>query len=194
MQDKWQVIPATDALIVVDVQRDFCPGGALPVPRGDEVVPVLNRWLRSPLLKVATRDWHPPNHCSFVAQGGPWPPHCVQDTPGAQFHPALDAARLDVVVSKGTDPGREDYSGFAAAELLLALRERRVSRLWVGGLATEYCVRATALDASKYGFAVFVIADAVRGIEVHPGDIANARREMEAAGIRFVESADVGLG
>jgi len=181
-----------DALIVVDVQRDFCLGGALAVPRGDEVVPVLNQLLRAGgFLKVATRDWHPPAHCSFHAQGGPWPPHCVQGAPGAEFHPSLEARRIDLVVSKGTDAGREAYSGFDAPGLVGALRERGIGRLWIGGLALEYCVKATALDGRRHGFEVFVIEDAVRGIEVRPGDAANARREMEAVGVKFVRSDEM---
>jgi len=190
--EHYRVNPETDALIVVDVQRDFCPGGALPVPRGDEVVPVLNEWLRCVgALKIATRDWHPADHCSFEGQGGPWPPHCVQDTAGAELHPALASDRLDHVVSKGTDACQEAYSGFSGPELLRLLRARGVRRLWIAGLATEYCVKATALDARKHGFEVFVIEDAVRGIEARPGDIAAARKEMEAAGVRFVRSDDV---
>lgn len=184
-----------DALIAVHVQRDFCPGGALPVPQGDRIVPVLNEWLDvNGLLKIATRDWHPANHCSFKAQGGSWPPHCVQNTPGAAFHPHLRASGVEKIISTATDPGREAYSGFEAPELLVALRERHIRRLWIGGLATEYCVTATALDGRRHGFEVFLIEDAIRGIEVHPGDCAAARREMEAAGCVFVPSAEVKKG
>ena len=192
MDEEYRVNPETDALIVVDVQRDFCPGGALPVPKGDEVVPVLNEWLRTgELLKVATRDWHPPAHCSFQRSGGPWPDHCVQDTPGAQFHPELEATAIDLIISKATDPQKDAYSGFDVPELLELLESRRVRRLWIGGLATEYCVRATALDGRKHGLEVFVIEDAIRGIDVDPGDCDKARREMEDAGVRFVRSEQV---
>ena len=183
---------ATDALILEDVQRDFCPGGALPVPRGDEVVPPLNRWMRvKKLLRVASRDWHPANHCSFKRSGGPWPDHCVQNTPGADFHPGLDTRAIDLVVSKATDPAQEAYSSFDAPELLAALKARGIRRLWIGGLATEYCVKATVLDGRKLGFDVFVIEDAIRGIEVKPGDIAAARKEMARAGAVFVQTGDV---
>ena len=183
---------ATDALIVVDVQRDFCPDGALPVPHGDEVVPPLNRWLRvKKLFRAATHDWHPADHCSFKRCGGTWPDHCVQNTPGAEFHPGLDARAIDLVVSKATDPAKEAYSGFDAPELAAALKERGIRRLWIGGLATEYCVKATVLDARKLGFDVFVIEDAIRGIQVKPGDIAAAREEMTKAGAVFVQTGEV---
>ncbi len=189
MAERLQIDPAADALIAVHVQRDFCTGGSLAVPRGDEVVPVLNRFLRLPrLIKIATRDWHPANHCSFQAQGGPWPPHCVQNSPGAQFHPDLEVGGVAAVISTATDPAREAYSGFDAPELLETLKRRNVRRLWIGGLATEYCVKETALDARRFGFDVFLIEDAVRGIEVKPGDIDRAVRQMQDAGVRVVRS------
>lgn len=192
MCEEYRVNPASDALIVVDMQRDFCPGGALPVPQGDEVVPVLNEWLGiEGLLKIATRDWHPSNDCSFKRNGGLWPDHCVQDTPGAQLHADLDAEALDQIISKGVDPRREAYSGFDVPELVELLESRGVRRLWVGGLATEYCVRATAIGGREQGFEVFVIEDAVRGLDVNPGDCDKARREMEDAGVRFVRSGQV---
>jgi nicotinamidase/pyrazinamidase len=185
----------TDALIVVDVQRDFCPGGALAVPEGDAVVQVLNRWLRETTVPViATRDWHAEDHCSFKARGGPWPPHCVQGTEGGELHPDLDADRIDRLVSKGTDPGKDAYSGFDAPDLLPDLRKRGVERLWVGGLATDYCVRATVLDALKKGFEVFVIEDAVRGIDAEPGDVEGALNEMRAAGAELVATDEVEKG
>jgi len=143
-----QINVATDALVLVDVQRDFCPGGALAVPQGDVIVPRLNRWLQvNKLLKVATRDWHPPDHSSFKRRGRPWRGHCVQGTPGAEFHPDLNTRAIDLVVSKATTRDREAYSGFDAPELLERLKAGNIRRLWVGGLATEYCVKATALDA-----------------------------------------------
>ena len=151
--DSSRLNRVTDALVLVDVQRDFCPGGALPVPAGDEVVPVLNRWLGvGKLLKAATRDWHPRNHCSFKQNGGPWPAHCVQGTPGAEFHPDLRAELLTLVVSKATSPDRDAYSGLDAPQLLEELKEKRIRRLWCGGLATDYCVKATVLDARKAVF------------------------------------------
>ncbi len=192
MKSEFRVDPETDALIVVHVQRDFCPGGALPVPHGDEVVPVLNEWLRdADLAKFATRDWHPPNHCSFQRRGGPWPDHCVQNTPGAEFHPGLRVEAIEEIFSGATDPEKEAYSGFSIPELAPALRRRGIRRLWIGGLAADYCVKATALDGRAEGFEIMVIEDAVRGIEATPGDCERARREMVAAGIRFVRSRDV---
>jgi nicotinamidase/pyrazinamidase len=172
----------TDALIVVDLQNDFCPGGALPVPRGDEVIPALNDYIQ--IFKkanthiFATRDWHPPDHMSFKAQGGPWPPHCVQNTEGAKFHPDLKLPRDTAIVSKAMDPLKEAYSGFDGTELANALRKQGVARVFVGGLATDYCVKNTVLDARKLGFEVVLLLDAVRGINVKPGDVAKAVAKM----------------
>ncbi len=192
MGDEHKINVETDALILVDVQRDFCPGGALPVNRGNEAVPVLNEWLKiRKFLKIAPRDWHPPSHCSFKRNGGQRPDHCVQDTPGAQFHPDLHAQLIDVIVSKGTDPKKEAYSGFDAPELLIVLRTHDILRLWIGGLAVGHCLKATAMDARRYGFDVFVIEDAVRGLEVRPGDQERARRKMEEAGVVFVRTQEV---
>lgn len=189
MNDDCRVNPESDAIIAIHVQRDFCPGGALPVPHGDEIVPVLNEWLGiDKLLKIGTRDWHPANHCSFKAQGGPWPPHCVQGSSGAEFHADLNSRAFDAIISQATNPEKEAYSSFDETELADLLRSHNIRRLWMGGLATEYCVRATALDGRKHGFEVFVIEDAIRGIEVNPGDCEKAKREMEEAGVRLVPS------
>lgn len=186
------ISPESDALIVVDVQQDFCPGGALAVPEGDRVIPLLNRLLSTlPCLKVATRDWHPPDHCSFREQGGPWPVHCVVGTPGAALHPSLAIDRLDWVISKGTRSDAEAYSGFQGTDLADRLRTRKIQRLFIGGLATDYCVRATALDGRGAGFDVWVLEDAIRGVEVHPGDSAKALEEMTGAGCRLVRSSDL---
>jgi nicotinamidase/pyrazinamidase len=184
--------PSRDALIVVDVQRDFCPGGALAVPRGDEVVPVINRILGlGGWLMVATRDWHPPDHCSFTPQGGIWPVHCVAGTPGAAFHPELDAARVRHLVSKATTKEAEAYSGFQGTDLQILLVRQGIRRIFICGLATDYCVKATALDGKKAGLGVIVLEDAIRGIEVSPGDCAAAMVHMRAAGIQVVESTDL---
>ena len=174
----------SDALIVVDVQNDFVPGGALAVPHGDEVVPRVRELIDSDAfdLVVATRDWHPPDHASFREQGGPWPVHCVADSEGAQLHPALDAARVDVIVDKGTDPATEGYSGFEGTGLETLLRERGVDRVTVAGLATDYCVKNTALDALRAGFHVTVDTSATRGVDVQPGDSERALEELRAAG------------
>lgn len=184
--------PAGDALIVVDVQRDFCPGGTLAVPRGDEVVPVINPLLGlGGWLTVATRDWHPPDHCSFTTQGGIWPAHCIAETPGAAFHPALDLTRVRHVISKATTRAAEAYSGFQGTDLKELLGRQGVRRAFVCGLATDYCVKATALDARKAGLDVIVLEDAIRGVELKPGDCAAALAEMRAAGIGVARSADL---
>jgi nicotinamidase/pyrazinamidase len=182
----------TDALIVVDVQRDFCPGGALAVPDGDAVVPVINRLLAlTDWLAVATRDWHPADHCSFATQGGIWPIHCVAGTPGAAFHPALETVRIQAVVSKAIARSAEAYSGFQDTDLAAQLDARGIRRLFVVGLATDYCVMATALDARRAGFAVVVPTDAIRGVEAQPGDCARALLEMRRAGIAIAASGDL---
>jgi nicotinamidase/pyrazinamidase len=178
-----------EALVIVDFQNDFTPGGALAVPHGDEIAERLNELAASDRfdLVVATRDWHPPEHSSFAAQGGPWPPHCVAGTEGAELHPGLDAALVDVVVDKGTDPATEGYSGFDGTELATLLRDRGIDRVTVAGLATDYCVRATALDALQAGFAVTVDGGASRGID--PEGSAGALEEVRAAGAEVVGSS-----
>jgi len=173
------------ALIIVDFQNDFArPDGALSVPRGEEIAPYINAHAASGTfdLVLATRDWHPPDHGSFEAQGGPWPEHCVQDTEGAALHTHLDTEHVDGVVDKGQDPGTEGYSGFEATGLAERLRDRGVEELTIVGLATDYCVRNTALDALREGFAVRVDPAAVRGVEVEPGDSERALEELRAAG------------
>jgi nicotinamidase-related amidase len=172
------------ALVIVDFQNDFTPGGALAVPHGDEIAGRLNALIDSGEfdLVVATRDWHPPDHGSFAARGGPWPEHCVAGTHGAQLHAALDAERVDVIVDKGRDPATEGYSGFDGTDLASLLRERGIDRVTVAGLATDYCVRATALDALREGFAVTLDSVASRGIDAQPGDVERALDEVRAAG------------
>jgi nicotinamidase/pyrazinamidase len=176
----------TDALIIVDVQNDFCPGGALPVPEGDEVVPVLNEYItlfkKAKASVLATRDWHPPNHCSFKAQGGRWPPHCVQNTKGAKFHPDLKLPRNTTVVSKAMSPLKDNYSAFEGVELANILQKQGVTRVFVGGLATDYCVKHTVVDARKLGFDVVLLTDAIAGINAEPGDAAKAIAEMTQSG------------
>jgi nicotinamidase/pyrazinamidase len=181
----------TDALIIVDVQNDFCPGGALAVPRGDEVVPVINRLLERHWLSVATKDWHPAGHCSFESRGGPWPPHCVEGTAGAELHPKLDATKIRLVITKGSHPDRDAYSGFQGTELAKILRGKGVNRVVVCGIATDYCVRATAHDALQEGFEVLVLEDAIRGVEVQPGDSQRALDELRQAGAAVIISSDL---
>lgn len=190
---------AFDALVVVDVQNDFCPGGALAVPEGDRVVPVLNRYIRrfaeAKAPVYASRDWHPPVTRHFKAHGGLWPPHCVQGTKGAEFHPALALPPEAIVISKGMDPDQDAYSCFQAQDaegrdFSVSLGESGVQRLLVGGLATDYCVRSTVLDALHEGFQVAVLEDAIRAVNVRPGDGDRALAEMRAAGATFATLDD----
>ena len=200
------------ALLVVDVQNDFLPGGALEVPRGDEVVAAINVLMPRFELVVATADWHPPDHASFAANhpgrspgeeialgGAPqilWPVHCVAGTPGADFAPGLETQHFAEVFRKGTDPAVDSYSGFFDNHHLRAtglgdyLEARGVHELWIAGLATDYCVRFTALDARRLGLHALVVEDGCRGVELHPGDVEAARAEMRDAGCRLVTSAD----
>ena len=188
-------------LLIVDVQNDFCPGGALPVPGGDRVIPVLNRYIekcREPQIPIiASRDWHPEKTAHFKAYGGIWPPHCIQDTKGARFHPDLKLPKETVVVSKGMDPEKDSYSAFQAFDpegtpLAELLKSRRVGHLFVGGLATDYCVRASVLDALREGFRATVLADAVCGVELKPGDSQKAFDEMMRAGADQTSSEHFG--
>jgi nicotinamidase/pyrazinamidase len=172
------------ALVIVDFQNDFTPGGALGVPDGDAIAGRVDELARSGEydLVVATRDWHPPDHGSFAAQGGPWPDHCIQGTPGAELHPALDRELIDIVIDKGQDPGTEGYSGFEGTNLAELLRERAIDHVTVVGLATDYCVMNTALDALGNGFGVTVDSSAVRPVELQPGDGQQALEQVRAAG------------
>lgn len=201
-------------LLLVDLQNDFLPGGALPVPEGDAVLPVINRIQPRFDLVVATQDWHPPDHLSFAANhpgrrvgevieldGLPqvlWPVHCVQFTPGAELAPGLDTRRIVHVVRKGTDPRIDSYSGFfdnghrRSTGLADFLRQQQVRELYVAGLATDYCVRATALDAVQLGFPTYLITDACRGVNLKPGDVDRALEEMARAGVRLVHSREMG--
>ena len=180
-----------DALIVVDVQNDFLPGGALAVPDGDAVVPVLNRYLARftarGLPVYATRDWHPRDHCSFRAQGGPWPPHCLAGSPGAGFSPALNLPPATQVISKATTAEHDAYSGFEGTDLDARLCAQTVHRLWVGGLATDYCVRNTVRDALQRDYAVLLLRDAIRAVNVRPHDGETAIAEMLRLGARAID-------
>lgn len=186
-----------NALIIVDVQNDFCPGGSLAVPRGDEIVPVINKLIQQfrekDQLIVATRDWHPEKHCSFQSQGGLWPPHCVQGTAGAEFHPDLKLGNRVLVISKGTQPDQEAYSGFEGTDLEGKLQKAGVGRLYVCGLATDYCVKATALDAREAGFETVVVTDAIRGVDVKEGDATRALKELKEQGISLITSREIEL-
>lgn len=177
-----------DALIVVDVQNDFLPGGSLGVPRGDEILTPLNDALNEASLRdvpiVATRDWHPPRHCSFREQGGPWPVHCVAGSFGAAFAIDLRLTPATLTVSKGIRPDRDAYSGFDGTDLDQRLRSLGVERVVIGGLATELCVASTARDAVRLGYGAAILMDAIRAIDLHPGDGARAVDAMVKEGVR----------
>jgi nicotinamidase/pyrazinamidase len=178
-----------EALVIVDVQNDFCGGGALEVPDGDAVVAPINELARDIPFVVATRDWHPPDHHSFVDQGGPWPVHCVRDSPGAQLRADLETSEIDVIVDVGRTPEAVGYSGFEDTDLEQLLRDRDVATVHVAGLALDYCVRATALDARQLGFDVVLHRDATRAVNVEAGDGERAETELREAGVRVVGKA-----
>ncbi len=203
------------ALILVDLQNDFCPGGALQVARGDETIPIANRLQRHFDVVVATQDWHPPDHQSFAANhpgkqpydvieldGLPqvlWPMHCVQDGRGAEFHPVLDRRKLTKVFRKGTDPAIDSYSGFhdnghrKSTGMGEWLRARGVQHIYVLGLATDYCVKFTALDGIADGFEVTLVADACRAVDLQPGDGDRAIEEMRDRGVVICTTGDLGI-
>jgi nicotinamidase/pyrazinamidase len=176
-----------DALLIVDVQTDFCPGGALEVPDGDAVVPVLNRWAEAAHAAgarvYASRDWHPGDHLSFTPEGGPWPPHCVQDTAGAAFHPDLRLPDAAILVSKGTRFDQDQYSAFDETGFAQELSRKGVRRVVLGGLAEDVCVRASALDAIQHGFETVLIRAATRAIT--DDGRAQTERELAEAGVAF---------
>jgi len=175
-----------DVLLIVDVQNDFCPGGALAVNKGDEVVPVLNQWIneaqRLGVTVYASRDWHPAHHISFKERGGPWPPHCIQGTKGAAFHADLKLPANVQVISKAESPDIDSYSAFGGTDLAERLRRAGIHRLWVGGLTQDYCVRDTSLDAIREGFEVHVIVEGTRAVNVHPEDGRRALEDVQHAG------------
>ena len=181
--------PATahvdDALVIVDLQRDFCPGGALAVPGADQIIGEINRLAAASPFVIATRDWHPPNHHSFASEGGAWPVHCVRDTPGAQLDPRLDRGLVDVIVDKGLAADLDGYSAFEATPLETLLRERGVLRVHIAGLALDYCVKHTALDALQLAFTVIVHHNATRAVNLRPNDGEHALHELAAAGVKI---------
>ena len=204
---------AKASLLIVDVQKDFCPGGALPVPRGDEVVPVINALMKEFGSVVATQDWHPPGHVSFASTHAGkkpfetvrvkgieqvlWPDHCVQGSSGAAFHPDLDESRLHLIFRKGLRPDLDSYSAFFENDrrtptgLASYLREINVDTLCVCGLAADVCVFYSAMDAVRLGFETQVIEDAVRGVDVPAGNVSRTRDKMKGAGIRLLRSEDM---
>ena len=184
-------------MIVVDIQNDFCPGGALGVPHGDGIVPRVNRTValfgRRGLPIIITRDWHPRETKHFKAFGGAWPPHCIQGTKGARFHPDLEVPKGALILSKGMDPEQDSYSAFQAftdrgRDLESTLHELDVDELFICGLATDYCVRATTLDGLRRGLTIRVLRDAIRGVDLKPDDSEAAIREMRAHGAHLVQT------
>ena len=176
-----------DALVIVDLQNDFCPGGALAVRDGDKIVPVVNSLIAKFENVFTTQDWHPADHISFEAQGGIWPPHCVVGTPGVGLHPDLKVGGT-IRIHKGGESDKETYSGFQGTDLEDQLKNRGIKRIFVCGLATDYCVKATVLDGIKSGFEVMVIADAIKGVEVKSGDSSVAIENMRDAGATMIDS------
>lgn len=193
MQEKRRI---KKALIIADVQNDFCPSGALAVPEGDKIVPVINRYIRlfrsAGLPVYITRDWHPPVTIHFREFGGTWPPHCVMGTKGAEFHPDLEVPGGALVLSKGDTPNADNYSAFDGHDekgrmLENVLEDDGVTEIYVGGLATDYCVRQTALDALGKKFKVTVLLDAVKGVDLKPGDSERALKEIKEKGADSTE-------
>ena len=177
-----------DVLIIVDVQNDCCPGGALPVLRGDKIIPILNQYIelfeRMGAKIYATRDWHPPNHVSFISQGGKWPPHCVRGTKGAKFHPNLNLPEKTKIISKATHPKKEAYSGFDGTILSKELEKNKNKRVFVGGLATDYCVKNTVLDSLKLGYETYLLEDATLGVNLQAYDSEQSIEEMVKKGAK----------
>lgn len=186
------------ALILVDIQNDFCPNGALAVTEGDLIVPIVNRLISRFPLVISTQDWHPANHISFKAQGGPWPPHCVQGTTGAELHPDLKTDTIALYFRKASSPDRDDYSEFAGKDeqgrsLDEVLKGYGVKKIYVVGLATDYCVLETVLDGVKYGYEVYAVTDAMRAVNVNPDDGEKALYRMVSSGAHLVTSEVIDL-
>jgi nicotinamidase/pyrazinamidase len=184
------------ALILVDIQNDFCPGGALAVDEGDQIVPLVNKLIRKFPLVVSTQDWHPANHISFIERGGPWPPHCVQNTYGAELRSDLNTDTIDLYFRKASSPDKDDYSEFAGKDdrgqkLDDVLKSRGVKTIYVVGLATDYCVKETVLDGLKNGYQVFAVTDAMRAVNVNPSDGDEALNEMKREGAHLTTSSEI---
>ncbi len=184
----------SDCLLIVDLQNDFCSGGSLVVKEGDQIVEPINHLMKSFSVIGTTQDWHPPNHCSFKKQGGPWPPHCIQNTLGAELHPRLDKTRLQFRILKAQLPEREAYSGFEGSVLDEELKKRHIQRIFIAGLTTDYCVRTTALDALCLGYETVVITDLTRAVNLKPGDGDRALKEIQQAGAILVISKEMIYG
>lgn len=191
MRNPSELLQQGDAFLVVDVQNDFCPGGALAVDEGDRVVPLINEWMAAARGRgvpiFASRDWHAKGHVSFADEGGPWPPHCIQDSPGAAFHPELELPEEAIKITKGVRFDQDQYSAFDQTGLADEMRRAGIRRLWIGGLARDVCVLASALDAAKAGLEVHVIQAATRPVTPDGGQ--KALEQMRAAGV-VVENGD----
>jgi nicotinamidase/pyrazinamidase len=184
------------ALILVDIQNDFCPGGALAVQEGDKVVDVVNNLMPVFPLVIATQDWHPANHISFKEQGGIWPPHCIENTCGAELHPELNQKEIDLYFHKAFNAYEDSYSGFDGVDtegnsLLDVLNGKSIRTLYITGLATDYCVKETALDGVKKGFEVYLVTDAIRAVNVTEGDGEKALQELKRSGARLIGSHEL---
>ena len=187
------VVGITDALIIGDIQVDFLPGGALPVPESDQIIPIINDYVnifRKKGMVFAVRDWHPPDQMSFKERGGPWSPHCVQESEGAKFHRDFHLPPNALIISKGTNRNLESYSAFSGTDLAAQLRSKEISRLCVCGVATDYCIINTVLDAISQGFEVYLLVDAIKGINVEPEDSALAIEKMTTKGTEIVTLKD----
>jgi nicotinamidase/pyrazinamidase len=181
-------VKMSKALLIIDFQNDFTSGGALEVPEGDEIAEPVKRLAKEFDYVFATRDWHPTDHSSFETEGGPWPVHCVQGTHGAELHPAMRDIEVEEIVDVGAEREDQGYSGFEKSKLADLLRERDVDEVAVVGLATDYCVRASAIDAAREGFDTSVVTDAIRAVNVNPGDGERALEDMREAGAKLVTS------
>jgi nicotinamidase/pyrazinamidase len=188
------------ALLIVDVQNDFCPGGALAVPEGDKIIPNLNKYIKifsqKKLPVFASHDWHPKKTRHFKKFGGIWPVHCVQNTKGARFHPRLKLPKETIIISKGQDPQKDAYSAFQAQDangmdFLALLKYLGIQALYVGGLATDYCVKSSALDATRSGFKVRLLTDAIKGVDLKPGDSEEAIKEMVKNGVKLITLTEI---
>jgi len=188
-------ITRDSSLIIVDFQNDFCPGGALEVKEADKIIPILNKYIElfeeKDLMIYYTADWHPADHCSFKENGGTWPRHCVQGTKGAEFHPNLKMASYYKIIYKAINPKEDAYSGFEKTELDTSLRKNKIKNLYICGLATDYCVKNTVLDACQLGYNVYLLIDAIKGVNVNPDDSERAIEEMKNAGAIPISLSDL---
>lgn len=197
MDDKIINLLKGDALLIVDVQNDFLPGGNLAVTDGDKIIPFLNQCIKqfhqSDLPIFASRDWHPENHCSFKKEGGIWPPHCIANTPGAQFASSLDLPEKTIIISKATTSNKDAYSAFEGTDLHKKLQDKNVQQLFVGGLATDYCVLNSVKDAISNKYRVYVLQDGIQAVNVDADDGVKAEKEMQKLGAIFINSKSIAV-